>query len=60
MGTHFFRRGAARAILEAGGSLPQFLRSGQCRSSGYQLYLGLGREESMVVASILIEATDED
>ena len=60
MGAHSFRRGGARAILEAGGSCPQLLRSDQWRSSAYQSYVGLGREGSGAVASMLIEASGED
>ena len=60
MGTHSLRRGAARAILESGGPFFQLLRSGQWPSSAYELCLDLGREETGAVASILIEASDED
>ena len=58
LGTHAFRRGAARAILKAGGSFAQLLRAGQWHSSAYKLYLDLGREESQAVAEVLIEASD--
>ena len=60
LGTHFFRRGAARAILEAGGSFSQLLRSGQWHSSAYQLYLDLGHEEAAAMASVLVEASDDE
>ena len=59
LGTHSFRRGAARAILEAGGSFSQLLRSGQWRSAAYQLYLDLGREEANAMASVLVEGSDD-
>ena len=59
-GRHSFRRGAARAILEAGGSVSCLLRSGQWRSSAYELHFDLGREESIAVASILFEALDNE
>ena len=60
LGAHSFRRGAARAILEAGGSFSQLPRSGQWRSSAYQLYLDLGHEESRAMASIMVEAPDDE
>ena len=60
LGTRSFRRGAARAILEAGGSFPQLLRSGQWRSSAYKLYLDLGREEASAMASVLVEGSGDE
>ena len=60
LGTHSFRRGAARAILEAGVPFSQLLRSGQWRSSAYQLYLALGHEESRAMASIMVEASADE
>ena len=60
MGTHSFRRGAARAVLGAGGSLSKLLRSGQWHSSAYQPYVDLGRVGNRAVASLLIEASDGD
>ena len=60
LGTHSFRRGAARAILEAGGSFAQLLRSGQWHSSAYQLYLDLGHEEATAMASVLVEGSDDE
>ena len=58
LGTHVSRRGAARAILSAGGSFAQLLKAGQRRSAAYQLYLDLGRQESQAAADILFEASD--
>ena len=60
LGTHSPRRGAARAILEAGGSLPQLLRSGQWRSSAYQLNLDLGHEEARAMASVIAEGSGDE
>ena len=60
LGTHSFRMGAARAILEAGGSFPRLLRSGQWRSSAYELYLDLGHEEAGALASALVEGSDDE
>ena len=60
LGTHSFRRGAARAALEARGSFSQLLRSGQWRSSAYQLYLDLGHEEASSVASVRADGFDDE
>ena len=60
LGTNSVRRGAARAMLEAGGSFPQLLRSGQWRSSAYQLFLDLGHEEASAMASVLVEGSDDE
>ena len=59
LGTHSFRRRAARAILEAGGSSSQLLRSGHWRPSAYQLYLDLGREGANAMASVFVEGSDD-
>ena len=60
LGTHSIRRGVARAILDAGGSCPQLLRSGQWRSSACQLYLGQCHEEATAMASGLVEGSDDE
>ena len=60
LGTRSFRRGDARAIKEVGGSCTQLLRSGQWRSSAYQLYLDLGHEEANAMASVLVEGSDDE
>ena len=60
LGTHSVRRGAARAILEAGGSFSQLLRAGQWRSLAYKLFLGMGREEPTAVSSLLADASDDE
>ena len=60
LGPHGVRRGAAGAILEAGGCLAQLLGAGQWHSSACRLYLGLGVEETEAMASISIEASDDE
>ena len=52
--------GAAREILDAGGSIAPLLRSGRRRSPAFQLYLDLGRKEPQALASILIEASGDE
>ena len=46
--------------MEAEDCVSRLLRSGQWRSSDYQPYLNLGREETRAVASILDEVSGED
>ena len=60
LGTHSVRRGAARAILAAGGSFSKLLRAGQWHSSAYKLYLDMGREETTAVPSLLPDASDDE
>ena len=61
MGTHSLRRGGeTRAIIEAGGSFARLLRSGHWRFSAFQLHLDLGKEGSRVMASMLIDASDDE
>ena len=60
LGTHSFRGGAARAVLGAGGTSSQLLRSGQSHSSAYQLSLDLGRRDADAMASALVEGSDDE
>ena len=60
LGSHSIRRGAARAILEAGGSFAQLLKAGQWHSSAYRLYLDLGMEENRAMAEVMIEQSDDE
>ena len=60
LGAHSFRRGAARTILEAGGSFSQLLRSGQWPSSAYQLYPDPGHEEANAMASVFVGGSDDE
>ena len=59
LGTRSIRRGAARAILAAGGTFAQLLRAVQWHSSAYRLYLDMGGEEAKAMASVLTEDSDE-
>ena len=59
IGALSLRGGAAWATLEAGGSLVQLSKSGQCYLSVFQPYLDPGREERQGMAASLIEASDE-
>ena len=59
LGTHSLRRGAAGAILAAGGTSAQLLKAGQWHSSAYRLYLDMGGGGAKAMASVLIEDSDE-
>ena len=58
LGPHKTRRGAARAILDAGGSFAKLLRAGHWHSSAYRAHLDIGIGETKSMALILIEAAD--
>ena len=60
LGTRSVRRGAARAILVAGGSFSQLLRAGQWHSSAYKLYLDMGRDGATAVSAFLADASDDE
>ena len=57
--THSIRRGAARAMLGAGGSFAQLLKAGHWHSSAYRLYLDLGVGGAKAMASVLMEASGD-
>ena len=60
LGTHSLRRGAARALVAAGGTFAQLLRAGQWRGNAVRLYLDLGEDERRAMTDILIEGSDDD
>ena len=59
LGPLSIRRGAARAILEAGGSFAQLLKAGHWHSSALRYYLDLGVEETAATAAATIESSDD-
>ena len=59
LGAHSIRRGAARAILAAGGTFSQLMKAGQWHSSAFKLYLDLGGEETKGMSSVLIEDSED-
>ena len=59
LGTRSIRRGAARAILAAGGTFAQLLKAGQWHSSAYRLNLDMEGEEAKSMPSVLIDDSDE-
>ena len=60
LGGRSVRRGAAREILRSGGTFANILESGQWHLAAFQLYLDLGSEESQVMASILIDVSEDE
>ena len=60
LGTHSLRRGAARALVAAGGTFAQLLRAGQWHGNAVRLYLDLGEDERRAMTDILIEGSDDD
>ena len=59
LGARSIRREAARAILEAGGTSAQLLKTGQWKSSAYRLYLDMGGEKAKATASVLVEDSED-
>ena len=60
LGAHRVRGGAARSILETGGTFAQILIAGQWHSSAYRLYLHLGAEGAADMSRLLIESPDDE
>ena len=59
-GLHCFRRGAARSILERGGSLADVLRAGSWSSGAYRSYLDLSGPEAQTMHDVLADASDSE
>ena len=60
LGSHAFRRGMARDIIDKGGSLAMLMRAGEWRSSAYIAYLREHQAEDACVANLLIDHSDSD
>ena len=60
LGTHSFRRGAARALMSAVGTWLQLRRAGQLRGNAVRLYLDLGEDERRSMTYILIEGSEDE
>ena len=60
LGTHVLRRGMARDIIDAGGSLATLLRAGDWKSASYIKYLREGQVEERAAADLLIEHSDSE
>ena len=59
LGTHSFRRGAARALMPGGGSDAQLLRAGQWRGHAVRLYFDIGEDERRALTDILVEDSED-
>ena len=60
IGARSFRRGAAGALVFAGGTSAQPLRAGQWRGNAVRVYPDLGEDERRAVADIVIEDSDAE
>ena len=60
LGTHALRRGMARDIVDAGGSLATLMRAGDWKSAAYAQYLRENQIEDKAVADLLIDHSDSE
>ena len=60
LGTHALRRGMARDIIDAGGSLAVLLRAGDWKSASYIKYLWESQFEERAAADLLIDHSDSE
>ena len=60
LGSHSLRRGMARDIVLAGGSLATLLRAGQWRSKSFMVYLQEQTLDEQAVAQLVIDHSDDD
>ena len=60
LGTHALRRGMARDIIDAGGSLATLLRAGDWRNASFITYLRESQIEERTAADLIIEHSDSE
>ena len=60
LGTHVFRRGMARDILDSRGNLATLLHAGDWRSSAFAAYLRQNQLEERAVTDLLIDHSDSE
>lgn len=60
LGSHALRRGMARDIVDAGGSLATLLRAGEWRSGAFAAYLRDHQVEDCAVAQLLVDHSDSE
>ena len=60
LSTHALRRGMARDIVDAGGSLVTLLRAGEWRSGAFAAYLREHRTEEAAVSQLVIDHSDSE
>jgi hypothetical protein len=59
-GTHAFRRGHARDLLENGSTLAEILRAGQWRSAAFLKYLNIADIEKGAAVEVACDTDDEE
>ena len=59
-GTHAFRRGMAKEIIDLGGSLATLMEAGGWTSSAYRVYLRGAQVEDMGVARAIVQLSDSE
>ena len=60
LGSHAFRRGMARDILDAGGSLAALLKAGDWRSAAFIAYLRENQAEETAVSRLVVDHLDPE
>ena len=60
LGSHALRRGMARDILDAGGTLSKVLRAGDWRSAAFVQYLRENQSQELAIASLVIDHSDSE
>ena len=60
LGSHAFRRGMARDIVDGGGSLATLLRAGEWRSAAFVAYLKEHHAEDNAISQLVVDHSDSD
>ena len=60
LGSHVLRRGMARDIVDAGGSLATLLRVGEWRSAAFVAYLRENHAQDNAISNLVIDHSDSE
>ena len=60
LGSHALRRGMARDILDAGGSLAALLKAGDWKSAAYVVYLRENQAEESAISRLVVDHSDSE
>ena len=60
IGSHALRRGIARDIIDAGGSLATLLRAGDWRSGAFAAYLRENQAQDVAVSNVVIDHLESE
>ena len=60
LGSHALRRGMARDIVDAGGSLATLLRAGQWKSAAFVAYLRENQAQEVAITQLIIDHSDSE